>query len=137
MNSISFYGGESCGSIGSKINTSKQECAGSVGVREQEPEIKLQTLDKDTVCFRGQDENSTKKKSSVFGTLLCTGAAAAIIIGGLGYAHKNKIADKIKNKTIKKYFNVVAEPCYKACAKTKGYAIKGYDKVKGFFSGKK
>ena len=58
---------------------------------------------------------------------------AALIAGGLGYAHKSGAISKIKNQNIRKYIEKAAEPCYKACAAVKDFGIKCYDKVKGFF----
>lgn len=141
MNRISFYGNgsESCGSIGTKIETTRQECAGSVGIREQEPEIKLQTLDKDTVCFRGQEDTAPQThKSSFWKKVLYFAGACAIVVGGLGSAYKWKTKGS-SNKYVTEYFNkYAAEPCYNFCAGAKDYAVKGYNSVKNWFSsGKK
>ena len=61
---------------------------------------------------------------------------AAVITGGLGYAHKAKWADKLKDGKMKTYINKVTEPCYNLCRKTKEFTIKYYNKIKDYFSKK-
>lgn len=138
MNSVSFYGGETCGiPADRKIDTSKQETTGSVGYKSfhAEPEIKLETLDKDTVNFRGKD-NQENKSSSVFGTILGIGATAAIVIGGLGLAHKYNIFDKINNAKFKEYAGKVTEPCYNWCSSVTKFCKENYQKIADKFSKK-
>ena len=73
MNRITFCGGESTGSVADrKIETAKQESTGGVAVKSatakhestggvaariyhQDPELKMETLDRDTVSFRGKE----------------------------------------------------------------------------------
>ncbi len=138
MNSVSFYGGETCGVPAERrIETAKQETAGSVGYRkfQAEPEIKLDTLDKDTVNFRGREDND-KKEGSVLGTLFGIGATAAIVIGGLGLAHKYNVLDKLNSPKIKEYGLKVTEPCYKWCASVTKFCKDNYQKVVDKFSKK-
>lgn len=138
MNKVSFYGGETCGiPADRKIDSSKQETTGSVGYRnfQSEPELKLETLDKDTVNFRGKN-NQENKNSSVFGTILGIGAAAAIIVGGLGLAHKYNVLDKINNADVKKYLGKVTEPCYKWCSTLTKFCRENYQKILDKFSKK-
>ena len=89
MNKISFCGGETAGSVANrKLNY----------LREQIP--KPQTPPQDTVNFKGRDYE--EKSGSVFSGILGTIAAAAIIVGGLGLAHKYNVVEKLKDGKIKK-----------------------------------
>ena len=118
MNNVSFCGVETAGSIGKRnINPSRMD------------RIKIQTPQTDTVNFRGRDNDESSAGSS----LATLAVFAALIAGGLGYAHKSGAISKIKNQNIRKYIEKAAEPCYKACAAVKDFGIKCYDKVKGFF----
>ncbi|MBR6127316.1 hypothetical protein IKQ21_06490 [bacterium] len=140
MNSVSFYGSETAGSPADRtIGTAKQETTGSVAARiyQQEPEIKLQTLDRDTVSFRANEENKSSA-APVIGTIAGIGALAAAIVVGLGCAKKYNWVDKISNEKVK---NVVTkygtDPCYKACQSVKKFSVDSYNKIAGFFKGKK
>lgn len=118
MNNVSFCGGETAGSIGKRnLNPAAADT------------IKIETPQADTVNFRGRDDKESSA-GSFFAKLV---VFAALIAGGLGYAHKSGIIDRIKNQNIRKYVEKVTEPCYKACASVKDFGIKCYDKVKGFF----
>ncbi len=152
MNRITFCGGESTGSVADrKIETARQESTGGVAVKgvtaknestggvaariyHQDPELKLETLNKDTVSFRAKEEN---KGSKVAGTAaaICFTAAGAII--GLGYAKKLNWVDKISNPKVKDFVNKYgAEPCYNMCSKVKQTATDLYKKTADFFKGK-
>ena len=133
MNNVSFYGNENCGSIAGRLDTAKQECAGSIGIRAQEPEVKLQSLDKDTVNFRGKNES---EKSGSFGTkLFKLVTAAAVIVGGLGLAHKYDVVNKVLkgDGKVKDFFKdnttKVTKPCYELCVKTKNTSVELYEKA--------
>lgn len=144
MNSINFRGGETAGSI-AKINNKQDnqtidansvvnfrgkgaESAGSIA-------IQAEPINKDIVSFKGYDRE--EKKSSFLGKLLGLTVIAATVIAGLGYAHKTKIIDKIKNQKLHdllKNSNKITEPCYNLCVKTKNFCTEYYNKAKNYFS---
>ena len=96
---VTFRGGETAGSIAEKQQylSAKQETSGSVAKRiyEKEPEVKLQTLERDTVCFRGKEDEG-KKKHSVLKTIAGLGITAAAIVALLGFSKKFNAPDPIK-----------------------------------------
>lgn len=117
MNSISFYGGETAGSIGKRnLNIIREQ-----GITQPEPEKG------DTVNFCGHNEDN---KGSSIGTIA---VIALISAGGLGYAHKAEWIGKIGNKTIQKYMDKIAKPCYDAGTAVKDFGIKCCNKIKGIF----
>ena len=101
-------GGETTGSIGKRpVITDNKEL------------VKPASFDTievgDTVNFKGHSEEG---KSSIGGALLKTGIFAALVVGGLGYAHKTNVVDKLKNGKIKdilKKSDTITKPCYDAC----------------------
>ena len=113
------------------------ETAGSVAKITQ-PQVKRyekpaeQTPPVDTVSFRGKDDTSESIGKTAVGIL----AAAALIVGGLGYAKKADWVGKIKNAKVKDFADKITEPCYNLCHKTKEFALKYYNKAKDFFSKK-
>ena len=139
---VSFYGngGETTGSVSNRRNivgkplpeppNAIHETTGSCGyLREQAPRI--ETLDKDTVCFKGGADKK-EKSSSVFGTILTLGALAAVVVGGLGLAHKHDIVGQLKNEKFKnllKNSGKVTEPCYNWCKSVKTFCMEHYDKI--------
>ena len=66
----------------------------------------LNALDKDTVCFRGKEQ---EKESSFLGTLAKIGIGAAAIVAGLGCAKKYKLVDKIPDGTFKDYLTTIEQ----------------------------
>lgn len=125
MNHVSFYGGESCGSVAARRN-----------VDTPRPETPIvQTPDRDTVNFRGRDYE--EEKSSSFVSKGLKGAAfIALVIGGLGCLHKYDVVGKLKDGKVKDFFkkyDKITEPCHKWCSQAKEYAVKGYEKIKGWF----
>ena len=144
MNSINFRGGETAGSI-AKINNKQDnqtidansvvnfrgkgaESAGSIA-------IQAEPINKDIVSFKGYDRE--EKKSSFLGKLLGLTVLSAVVIAGLGYAHKTNIIDKIKNQKlhdILKNSDKITEPCYNLCVKTKNFCTEYYNKAKNYFS---
>ena len=137
--SVTFRGGETAGSISNtQVDTAKQETTGGVGARRRQDSIFLKDEPKcDTVCFKGQEyENSKKKPSSglIAATLI---ADAALIVGLLGLAHKKNWFGKIENPRIKEWCknsDKVTEPCYNACKWVKNNS---YDKIVEFIKSKK
>jgi len=136
---VSFYGrgGETTGSVSDRTQELRQksispkcETTGSCGyLQEQTPRI--ETLDKDKVCFKGGADKK-EKSSSVFGTILTLGALAAVVVGGLGLAHKYDLVGKIKNEKFKdllKNSGKVTEPCYNWCKSVKTFCTEYYDKI--------
>lgn len=98
------------------------ETTGSVGKRpavdDNKQLVKPASFDTveigDTVNFRGRGD----EKSSIGGKILKTGMLAALVVGGLGYAHKADLVGKLKNGKIKdilKKSDVITKPCYEAC----------------------
>ena len=122
MNVVSFRGGETSGSV-AKRNLN------NTNPKENIPE---QTSDK--LSFKGKDNDDG---TSIGKGLLLTLAAAALIIGGLGYAHKTDVVGKIKDgnklKNILRKTDKITEPCHKLCSKIKELCSKYYNKIKGFF----
>lgn len=120
MTYVSFMGGETTGSVGKRninhVSFYGGETAGSVGKRNLEPQVQITTPGKDTVNFRGRDYD---EESSTMGTFLGFIGAAALIIGGLGYAHKSGVIGKIKNAKIQNFANKISEPCHNLCSKIK------------------
>ena len=140
MNRISFYGSETNGSPADRtVETAKNETAGSVGARiyQQEPEIKLQTLEKDTVSFRGINDHKDST-TSVLGALAGIGIAAGAVVVTLGCAKKYNWVDKITNEKVKNFVTKYGtDPCYKACQSVKKFSVDSYNKIADFIKGKK
>ena len=119
MTTITFRGGESTGGVADrKTETAKQETTGGVGARINQDSIF--TIDNElkqvTVCFKANPEKKNNK--STFKTILGITATAALLVGGMGLAHKHDIVSKIGNEKVKNFFrhtDVVTEPCHKAC----------------------
>ena len=66
-------------------------------------------------------------------------AAAALIVGGLGYAHKADVVGKLKDGKVKDFLkkaDKITEPCHKFCSKVKEFCQKYYEKIKEFFNKK-
>lgn len=121
MNGISFYGGETAGSV-AKRNVNN--------LRFNEVSTPVQTPKSDTVNFRGRDDEG----SSVGSTIGKFAFWTALIVGGLGFAHKKDWVSKIKNQNLQKYAEKITKPCYEACIKVKDMSIKLYEKIKNIFS---
>lgn len=87
----------------------------------------------DTVNFRGRGDD---EKSSIGGKILKTGMLAALVVGGLGYAHKTNLVGKLKNGKIKdilKKTDVITKPCYEACHTIKKYWVELFDAITTIF----
>ena len=157
MNRISFYGSgaESAGSIADRQTitakqesaggiadndsiTAKQETAGGIAARVNQQsrlgsDVKLRSLDHDTVSFQGR-EVAAQKGTSALGVIAGLAFSAAAVIGTLGCAKKFGWIEKLGEGKFKDFVTKIAEPCHKWCAKTKEYT---YDKVADWFSKKK
>lgn len=128
MLNVSFYGGETAGSVGEKIPSTKEETAGSVGIKSdyQRNFSGINSLNYDTVNFRSgntKEESGTSTAVKVFG--VATGAAIAV--AALGYAHKTNAVEKLsdgKFKDIMSKTNIITEPCHKLCSKVKQFVQK-------------
>lgn len=136
ISSVNFRGSETTGSVADRrIESAKQETTGGVGARKNQDSIF--TVDnepkQDTVCFRGTEYGEHQKKSSAGPLFLGTLALTAGTIGLLGLAHRNGWINNIGNENIKKYIDMVAEPCHDACKWLKNNS---YDKVVEFFNKK-
>ena len=139
VTSVSFRGGETVGSVSDrKTETTKQETAGSVGVRRNKESVFAvdNEPNKDTVCFRGYGDE--EKKSSAGSVLFGLAATAAVVVGLLGLAHKYDVVNKyIKNakaKDILSKTDVVTDSCHKACKWVKNNS---YDKIVELIKAKK
>ncbi|MBR1775524.1 hypothetical protein IJ750_00415 [bacterium] len=141
MYPISFYGGgETAGSAADRIYSSaKMETTGGVGKRPKSNGSV--TVDKapecDTVCFKGKE--SKKEGMSLFSAALMTAGAAALVIGGLGCAHKYNWIGRLGDGKFKEFLKKnepAAKTCYDWCVKTKGFAKDGIDKIKNLFKKK-
>lgn len=126
MNIVSFSGGETAGSLANrKANY----------LREQIPAP--QAPQKDTVNFRGREYED--KSQSIGSVIFGIAAAAALIVGGLGAAHKYDVVGKLKDGKVKDFLrksDVITEPCYKLCSKVKACAVEYFDKIKNWFNKK-
>ena len=135
---VSFRGSETAGSVSDrKIETSKQETAGSVGARKNQESIFTvdNELKQDTVCFRGRE--GEQKKTSTTTVVLGTLGTAALVVGLLGLAHKYNVVEGIKNPKIKDFLqnaDGITKPCYELCKWVKNNS---YDKVVKYLSSKK
>ena len=133
MYNVSFYGsGETAGSAAKKPIV-------PIALKEKETTNSpiLEQPKSDVVCFKGKDyaEGNSSTGKKVFGAL----AVAALLIGGLGCAHKYNLVGKLKDGKFKDFMqksDKITEPCHKLCAKTKDYACKCYDKIKNIFNKK-
>ena len=126
MNNVSFYGGETAGSIG-KRNLNPQKYNASP---EQTPINDCP----DIVCFKGKEKNNG---SSVLGGLAAVIVLAGLAVGGLGYAHKADLVGKLKDGKFKDFLrksDKITEPCHNLCRKVKEFCLKYYNKIKDFFS---
>ena len=117
MENVALYGG-----INNKVNSIPQETVQNPVPRVDISDAKLQTLDKDTVNFRGKEEG--KKKGSFWGTLAALGIVAGAAVAGLGFAHKYNTISKFTKEghwadKVREYVPKVTEPCYNVCAKAK------------------
>lgn len=128
------FRGETAGSI-SKKSTKNRETTGSVAYKKSNSVFKNEPFPNDTINFQA---NNYKKKdsSSTFINIAALLGATAIIIGGLGYAHKTGCINKIKNKTIKDFVNKIAKPCHKWCGSLKQCTVKLWNNIKNCFSKK-
>ena len=127
MNNVSFMGGEAAGSIAKTGKTELSPQPRYNAVPEQAP---------DKVCFKGRDHDDG---IPFLGSLAKLAAAAVVIIGALGYAHKANVVGKLKDGKLKDFLrksDKITEPCHKWCSKTKEFGTKYYNKVKEFFSKK-
>ena len=140
MNRVTLYNsGETTGSVADRMYTSaRKETTGGVGVRPvqiSEPINIDKTPECDTVSFRGKKSES-KKGPSFLGSIMIALGATALVIGGLGCAHKYNALGKLSDGKVKDFLSK-GEPalktCHKWCAKSKSYAKQGYDKVALFF----
>ena len=132
---VNFYGLDSAGSI-AKRNSRGGETAGSVSKRNilyettgsvgvySKPES--EELEKYKVYFKGHDDS--KNTSFVTKALIFAGATA-LIIGGLGYAHKSGWINKLGDGKIKDWSNKIAEPCHKWCGSVKKFCVDNWNKV--------
>lgn len=125
MNNIYFQGSETAGSV-AKIMQPQAK-------RYEKPVD--QTLQSDTVSFRGNMDKSDSAES-IGKTIAGIVILASLITGGLGYAHKANWAEKLKSEKFKKFITKITEPCYNLCHKTKEATVKYYNKVKNLFNKK-
>lgn len=121
---VSFQGGETSGSVAKRnLNSTFRR----QNIIEQAP---------DKLSFKGKSEDN----ASSFGKgLIMTLAAAALIVGGLGYAHKADVVGKLKDGKVKDFLkkaDKITEPCHKFCSKVKEFCQKYYEKIKEFFNKK-
>ena len=124
MNYVSFYGGESTGSVGKKTANQIRNVL----------ETPVQPAEPDKVCFHGYEHE--EKSSSFFSKLIGAAACTAIVIGGLGYAHKANLIGKMKDGKLKDFLKKadnVTETCHNWCSKTKQCVLDGVDKIKSIF----
>ena len=118
------HGSESTGSIAHRNNPAPKDCPTSG----------------DTINFRGRADSFEKKGPST-GTVILTlaGLTAAGIIG-LGYAHKVKAFDKLKDGWMKKTIGKLepaGEKCHEWCATAKTKSTELWAKIKDKFSSNK
>ena len=131
MENVALYGG-----INNKVNSIPQETVQNQIPRVDISDAKLQTLEKDTVNFRGKDEG--KKKGSFWGKLAALGVVVGGAVVGLGFAHKYNLIGKLTKEGhvadwAREYTPKVTEPCYNACAAVKNYSVKYYEQTLDFF----
>ena len=124
MENVALYGG-----INNKVNSIPQETVQNPVPRVDISDAKLQTREKDTVNFRGKNED--KKKGSFWGKLAALGIVVGGAVVGLGFAHKYNIIGNLKKEGrvadwIREYTPKVTQPCYDACAAVKKYSTKYY-----------
>lgn len=140
---ISLHKGETSGSCGRRIYETQiePEKKDELSFRASEPQIDPQK--KDELSFRGYDNEDTfngKKSSSSAGkTILGLAGATALIIGGLAYAHKTNVLDKLKDGKIKDFLKKAepaTEKCHEWCSKIKQTGTEWYEKVKNMFTKK-
>lgn len=125
MYNVTFNGGETAGSISKRQLRNNSEIP-----------PKVQTPQADTVNFRGHENNEGKKKTSIGAKIIGLVTTAALIIGGLGLAHKHDVVGKLKDGKFKDFMrksDTITKPCHEWCAKGKKYAIETYEKIKNYF----
>ncbi len=135
VTAISFRANETAGGVGEKtVETAKKETAGGVGVRRNNNDS-IFSVDnqpaQDTVSFKAAQTGREKTSAGSF--ILGLTALTALLIGGLGLAHKYDVVSKIKNDKVKDFFrhtDAVTEPCHKACKWIKNNS---YDKIVKMF----
>lgn len=121
---VSFQGGETSGSVAKRnLNSTFRR----QNIVEQAP---------DKLSFKGKSEDNASSFGKGF---IMTLATAALIVGGLGYAHKADVVGKLKDGKVKDFLkkaDKITEPCYKFCSKVKEFCQKYYEKIKEFFNKK-
>jgi len=128
MNNVSFYGGETSGNI----------AYGSTNIRKYETAHVQSPEESDKVCFKGINDHK-EKTSSVIGGFIGILGAAALVVAGLGYAHKTNAVSKLKDGKVKNFLkksDKVTKPCHEICSKVKTFCTKYYNKIKNYFTKK-
>lgn len=118
VNGVAFYGSNT--NIGN-ISTKPQ-------VKYEAPA--QQSLEADTVCFKGRD----KEKKFSFGKVIAVLTTLSVAtIAGLALAHKNNWISKLKDGKIKTHLGKASETCYGWYEQSSKQVRKYYDKVKKSF----
>lgn len=126
---IPFKGDESAGSI-AYLSASKkcnnQNYARRVSFGDSQPDYFIR-------------ENGEKKNSPIT-TVAILGSLAALVIGGLGYAHKTKAISKLSEGKFKEYLSKLepaTKKCYEWCSGIKRKSNEYYNTVKDKFNSSK
>ena len=118
-------GGETTGSVGKRTAATDN--------KELVKPASFETVEiGDTVNFRGRGD----EKSSIGGKIIKTGMLAALVVGGLGYAHKADLVGKLQDGKIKdilKKSDVITKPCHEACHTIKKYWVELFDAITTIF----
>ena len=115
------------------------EASGSIAYRAKKADCPPDKPNCYNLNFKGRDDYYEEKGGNAIKVIAGLAGAAALIIGGLGIAHKQKVLNKISNEKVKKVLSKAepaAEKCYEWCSKAKDTVVKGLEKVKNIFKKK-
>ena len=132
VNRISFYGGETAGT---PAYLTKAKATNEPEIVTQPEALKLSFQANDTFERRKETDKGVSKTTVALGAL----AATALIIGGLGYAHKIDVLSKMKEGKAKELLSKiepVAKTCHEWCSSAKVKGNECLEGVKKFFNSK-
>lgn len=150
INPINFRGNETVGSPAYLTNSLKEtvgspayltsalkETVGSPAYLTNNPEAPVNPNFKGYDSFERQEKPDKKTSMATIG--ISSLVAAALIIGGLGYAHKVDVLSKMKDGKMKEMLTKIepiAKVCHEWCSITKTKGNECLEAIKKFFKSK-
>lgn len=115
------------------------EVSGSIAYRAKNTDCPPEKPNCYNLNFKGRDDRYEEKGEKAVKVIAGLVGAAALVIGGLGIAHKKNVLSKVSNEKVKNVLSKAepaAEKCYEWCHKIKDTGLKGWDKIKNIFKKK-